>query len=353
MADEDHHEFQDLSPQQLDIALRTCITNRTFVGDPLQGIYTWTGARPVQVERILRRICGEPYGLGVSYRSSPRVLDLVGVVSRQLGGQRLESHEPERWFEGGVTAGVTLASAEDEAKFIREKCAAILARRPSSTIGAICRNGWRRKQIDAEFAASKTPSTRWDLAVDDIRIVGLLSEGLMRIGGNPSLDDLKSEILSSMDQTDVDTAAEIVDGIDQLSELAHQAGSVAAALGQLRIRENSEEAIPPGVHLLNAHTGKGQQFDWVFIPGFESGNVPSFLAKSRSKLEEEYRVLLVMLSRGRHGVVLTRSRTLISRGGKLYSPDPSPWAERLRPTLIADAAGLAEHIQRLPCDRSI
>ena len=57
-------EFQDLSPQQLDTALRTCETNRTFVGDPIQGIYTWTGARPVRVERILRRICREPHGLG-------------------------------------------------------------------------------------------------------------------------------------------------------------------------------------------------------------------------------------------------------------------------------------------------
>jgi DNA helicase-2/ATP-dependent DNA helicase PcrA len=65
-------EFQDLCPQQLDIALRTCDTSRTFVGDPLQGIYSWTGARPVQVERVLRRVSGEPSGLALAYRSSPR-----------------------------------------------------------------------------------------------------------------------------------------------------------------------------------------------------------------------------------------------------------------------------------------
>lgn len=110
-------------------------------------------------------------GLGLSYRSSPRVLDLIGVVSRHLGGQALESHEPERWFEGGITAGVGFDSSDEEAQFIQQTSDAILARRPSSTIGVICRNGWRRKPIDAEFAASETPCTRWDLAVDDARVV--------------------------------------------------------------------------------------------------------------------------------------------------------------------------------------
>ena len=67
-------EFQDLSPQQLDITLRTVTACRTFVGDPLQGIYTWAGARPVEVETQLRSLCGPPLSLTQSYRSSPAVL---------------------------------------------------------------------------------------------------------------------------------------------------------------------------------------------------------------------------------------------------------------------------------------
>ena len=86
------------------------------------------------------------------------------MVSPQLGGQPLESHEPAKWFEGGITAGATFNSAEEEAEFIRQTCDAILAERPQSTIGVICRNGWRRKHIDAEFAVSETACTRWDLA---------------------------------------------------------------------------------------------------------------------------------------------------------------------------------------------
>ena len=46
-------EFQDLSLQQLEIALRSCTTSRTFAGDPLQGIYSWAGASPPEVEEAV------------------------------------------------------------------------------------------------------------------------------------------------------------------------------------------------------------------------------------------------------------------------------------------------------------
>ena len=79
-------EFQDLSLQQLEISLRSS-ENRTFVGDPLQGIYTWAGADPNQVQKILRRLCGEPKQLDVSYRSAPNILKLLGSVSESMGGR--------------------------------------------------------------------------------------------------------------------------------------------------------------------------------------------------------------------------------------------------------------------------
>jgi DNA helicase-2/ATP-dependent DNA helicase PcrA len=166
------------------------------------------------------------------------------------------------------------------------------------------------------------------------------------------LDDLKDTVLASIDDTDVDTASDVVDAIDQIRDAVAQAGSIEGALAQFRVREDSSDAMSAGVHLLNAHTGKGQQFDWVFILGFEKGNVPSFLARSRSQLLEEDRVLLVMLSRARHGIVLTRSQTLISKAGRVYGPDPSPWIPRLRHAIVAGASALAAHIGRLPVDDS-
>lgn len=340
-------EFQDLSPQQLEIALHSCDLNRTFVGDPLQGIYSWTGARPKEVEKELRKICGEPLGLGRSYRSSPRVLDLLGAVSSSLGGTTLEAHDPSQWFEGGFTAAGALPSAVLEAQFVREFSSEILSIDPAATVGVICRSGWRRKEIDTEFATTETPCVRWDLAVDDPSIITRISDALDRLGGAPTIDALKAELISTIDPSDPDTASDVFDALDQLADIAEDGGSITSAITQLRVREESDEPIPPGVHLLNAHTGKGQQFDWVFIPGFEDGNVPSFLARGMQQEEEEHRVLLVMLSRARHGVVLTRANSRMSKKNKPYAPSRSPWADEVRPAVVGNLTELRAHLARM------
>ncbi|MHA6969431.1 UvrD-helicase domain-containing protein (plasmid) [Glutamicibacter bergerei] len=341
-------EFQDLSPQQLDLAIRSCEQSRTFVGDPLQGIYSWTGARPIDVERRLRKICGEPVDLGVSYRSSPRVLGLLNLVSVGLGGQALQPKDPNAWFEEGITVGAKFSTGAEEAAFIERASGHILKKQPSATIGIICRAAWRRKPIDAVFAESSLPSTRWDLAVDDAGIIELINDATTRLGGNPDLAVLKTEVLARIDATDLDTAADVAEALDHLEKLATDAGSIQAALMQFRILDQGDTAIRPGVHLLNAHTGKGQQFDWVFIPGFEQGHVPSFLAKKQSEIAEEHRVLLVMLSRARHGVILSRADSLISKKGQPYSTRVSTWANELRIGLITDQVGLLEHVARMP-----
>ncbi len=342
-------EFQDLSLQQLDIALRSCEDSRTVVGDPLQGIYSWTGARPVQVERVLRRLAGEPRELGVSYRSSPKVLAVLGAVSVQLGGQALASNEPDRWFDGGIAALETFATGEDEAVFIRRHAASILERQPSATIGVISRMGWRRSLVDDELTTSAVPCTRWDLTVDDPRIVEIVGDAVSRLGGSPSAPALKAYLTASIDATEVETLADVLDAVDQLDEMAARTGSIAAALHQLRVLdEGAQEAIEPGVHLLNAHTGKGQQFDWVFIPGFEDGHIPSFLAKGPAQLAEEHRVLLVMLSRARHGVVLTHASSLFSeRTQRRYSRNVSPWYREIAGAGLANGEELAVHVEQL------
>ncbi|WP_414944633.1 3'-5' exonuclease [Amycolatopsis sp. cmx-11-32] len=100
--------------------------------------------------------------------------------------------------------------------------------------------------------------------------------------------------------------------------------AAAEALGKLSIRDPGA-VIGPGVHLLNAHTGKGQQFDWVFIPGFEEFQIPSGQKETVADEREELRVLLVMLSRARHGIVLSRAAERLSKRGRLYAPDTSRW----------------------------
>ena len=222
-------EFQDLSPQQLDIALRSCAQNRTFVGDPLQGIYSWAGARPVMIERQLRCICGDPVGLGVSYRSSPRVLDLLNAVAEALGGQALEPEDAGAWYDGGITAGVACPTGEREADYIVDTCQTILQSQPRATIGVISRMGWRRGLIDAAFSEAGMQHFRWDLAIDDPVIVEMLRRAAERLGlKDIDAESLRAEMLTGVATADVHTRSDVEDAITQVTEWAAGAGSMRA-----------------------------------------------------------------------------------------------------------------------------
>jgi len=102
--------------------------------------------------------------------------------------------------------------------------------------------------------------------------------------------------------------------------------------------------IAPGVHLLNAHTGKGLQFDWVFVVGLEEKHVPDRRNSNGGALIEEMRVLLVMLSRARHGLVVTSVNTLSGQYGE-YRATRSRWFPALDAAKPRTWADLAEHVE--------
>ncbi len=336
-------EFQDLSLQQLDIAMRTCTTSRTFAGDPLQGIYSWAGAAPREVEASLRACCGEPIQLTVSYRSSPAVLTLLNTVSGWMGAQPLQAHDAQAWPGGGVSAALELPTLQIEADRIARMSTQITAVDPSASVGIITRSGWRHTEIDKVFAAMPAIQyRRWDLAIEDPRIFERLRTAVAAMPSNISMAEAQGKVIDAIDPGDVDTIELVNDAFEQLS--AASAGSVREALGQFRVR-TSNAAVGPGVHLLNAHTGKGQQFDWVFIPGLEEKHLPDRRSTTGDALAEETRVLLVMISRARHGVIVTRSTTATGRYGT-YATQPSRWWGDLATSATMDLSELSNHLDK-------
>ncbi|WP_371679643.1 UvrD-helicase domain-containing protein [Streptomyces sp. NBC_01276] len=352
-------EFQDMSPQQLEIALATSSTSRTFVGDPLQGIFSWAGARPAEVERELREICGEPRRLTLSYRSSPAVLDVVNHVAARLDEVTdLRSVQPDAWPQGGAAAAASFNSGTEEAGWIVDRATDILSAFPKSTIGVITRSRWRRKYVDAAFSgAVHLRSQRWDLAIENNTMVQRLVATVAQLPRQADLVTLRETMLDGIDPNDVDTMEQATNALAEFEDLANQAGSLAAAAAQLRIVDEGS-AIEPGVHLLNAHTGKGQQFDWVFVPGFEGWHIPDGQADTAEQLAEELRVVLVMVSRARHGIVITRAQSLISNAGRPYSTRESLWWPMIVEACPMNASIVAQHISELQAqpvhpDRSV
>ena len=105
-------------------------------------------------------------------------------------------------------------------------------------------------------------------------------------------------------------------------------------------------AVGPGVHLLNAHTGKGQQFDWVITCGLEEGHLPGRRNSAGSALDEEQRVLLVTLSRARHGVIVTRSTLQDATYGP-FPAAPSRWRNTLAASATPDRQALEQQLDAI------
>ena len=120
-----------------------------------------------------------------------------------------------------------------------------------------------------------------------------------------TVGDARLAVLDTLDPADVD-AREL---IDDAFEALGQSGATTARAAIRSIRQTDpKQVVGPGVHLLNAHTGKGQQFDWTLVVGLEEGHLPGRRNSCGDALDEEQRVLLVMLSRARHGLIVTRTR---------------------------------------------
>jgi len=316
-------EFQDLSMQQLELAMLSCSSRQTFAGDPLQGIYSWAGAAPIEVEAHIRKICGEPVRLHESYRSSPRVLETVNSISELVApGSSLISAQPDRWPGGGCSATLEFQDRAAEAESLYRLALEVSKRHPESSIGIISRAAWRREDIDRMFTQqTEMPVRRWELAIDDPRIVALIKATIAALPRGTRIPEARLAVLDTVDPADVDTRELVEDAFDTLEQSG--ANTAQAAVNSIRVTDPTR-TIGPGVHVLNAHTGKGQQFDWVFLLGLEEGHIPTKRNSTGMALAEEQRVLLVMLSRARHGVVVTRVHTMEGLYGP-YQPKPSRW----------------------------
>lgn len=341
-------EFQDLSLQQLDVVLRTCTTWRTFAGDPLQGIYSWAGADPDTVEAQLRVLSGDPVELTVSYRSSPAVLDMVNGLSKTMGATPLTAHDLDKWADGGATATLTFNDRTEEAKAVFTISAHIANGDPTATIGIVTRSAGRRTAIDNAFAsAPQVRCRRWDLAIDDPIIRDRIQRVVASLPKGATVDEARHAALATLDPSDVDTVEDLGNAFDQLAQHDGADASARQVFARYRHTDDGEEvAVGPGVHLLNAHTGKGQQFDWVFVCGLEKGQVPSYFSKTSAAIAEEKRVLLVMLSRARHGLIITRIMKANGRYGP-FEVEASPWFAGLQSAAAMTGQQLTDHIKAL------
>lgn len=128
------------------------------------------------------------------------------------------------------------------------------------------------------------------------------------ISADDELDKLGDLCRSLVDSADAETLYELAGALDVLRGLVRDGASARNPIRSCRSSTAPGAPVAPGVHVLTGHKGKGQEFDWVFVVGLEDGHIPDFRSETDEAQAEELRILHVMVSRARYGVVLTFAR---------------------------------------------
>lgn len=318
-------EYQDLTLQQLRVINRIAAGRTTYAGDLAQGIYGFAGASPTKVDEAIRDECDSNLvEFNESHRSSPAVLAMVNSMNPLTSGTSLTCADPGTWPNGGLAAVVPFDNVAGEARYVTNFCDFILQNAPTQRIGVIGRTKARLRFVDPNLESSGHPVHRWEDGVLDpetahrIRLMlGRIDEATYN-SASDALTYLRD--LAELDQVeDYDSQRALADGISWVLDRFNDGNDVDEVRSRIRVGDQTTLLNAPGIHLLSGHVGKGQQFDWVVVIGFEQDCIPDFRAETQTAREEEARTFSVMLSRARHGVLVTYSSVVPTNAGRLRS----------------------------------
>jgi len=334
-------EVQDLTIMQLGIVEAVGADRITYAGDPAQGIYSFAGAEPDAVFAAIRARQPQVVEFAESYRSSPAVLAAVNVLAAELGTTQLRCANPARWPDGGQVTIVKRTSLEDEATALTAIVQAIRNRYEGASVAIVVRRQARLQTLKAALQMTGQTFEDWSAPTHVPKVVELLKRFVREAtssgrDASEQLAALEDVCRSQLEESDAAGLDEVSAACEDLRVLVAGGMSVEKAVASCRHAPSTDKPVAPGLHLLNGHLGKGQEFDWVIVLGLEDGHIPDFRASAQEEIQEELRVLHVMVSRARHGLVLTRSATTNTRYGPRTAAD-SPWLARLEEVATVSA----------------
>jgi DNA helicase-2/ATP-dependent DNA helicase PcrA len=327
-------EVQDLTITQFEMVRAVGGDRVTYAGDPAQGIYSFTGADPVGVFERIEALGPERVEFNISYRSAPAVLRAVNALAAEMGATELKCGSPDRWPDDGHVISLERNDTDSEAAAAMQILNGLIADGGDLTIGVIGRRGKRFAAIRSAADGGGIEFEDWSLATHVPGVVSLIQ----RMSGDAikgasddadAVDRLGALCTALVDGADTTTLDELSEALATLRDLVAEGMSAADAIATCRASPTPGQPVAPGVHLLTGHKGKGQEFDWVFVIGLEDGHIPDFRSATTEEVLEELRILHVIVSRARYGLVVTFSRNTPTKAG-WRAARPSPWLGHLR-----------------------
>ncbi len=291
------------------------------VGDDYQSIYGFTGATP---EYLLAMPTRYPEATVVrleeNHRSTPQVLDVANRLVPRLGGvgkvlraTRPAGPVPElRGFADPdaetdhIVAGIRELHRADGVAFEEMAILYRVNSRSEDFEEALSHAGIPFQVRGGAFlfrpaARSILRRLRDPGAVGVAQLVAhaARSEGLLPAGSDAAEGLGEQETVRQAD------LARLVRMADEF-EAADAERNVGEFVEDLRARFGAESE-GRGVNLLTYHRAKGLEFDAVFLPHLEDGEMPFRRSKTDDAVEEERRLLYVGITRARRHLSITWS----------------------------------------------
>jgi ATP-dependent DNA helicase UvrD/PcrA len=281
------------------------------VGDDYQSIYAFTGATPRYLVDMPKRYPGATVvRLERNYRSSPQVLDLANRLVPGLGGVPKTLRAVKA--DGREPVVKPFVEADREMRFVVERILALHREGvPYDEVAVLYRVNFRSEDFEEALAAAGIPFQVRDGAF------------LNRSAARSVLRRLRDAHATNVAETV--HASAVAEGftVDPPEGLGEQEATRQADLARLiRLAEDfgegtvrgfvedlrarfASEGDGRGVNLLTYHRAKGLEFDAVFLPHLEEGEMPFKRSKSDEAVAEERRLLYVGITRARTHLFLT------------------------------------------------
>ncbi|MDQ4095157.1 MAG: ATP-dependent DNA helicase UvrD2 [Actinomycetota bacterium] len=302
-------EYQDVNLLQ-ETLLRAWVGPRDdlcVVGDDYQSIYGFTGASPRYLLEMPQRFANTTVvRLEDNYRSTPEVLALANRLVPRLGGAQKVLRATRSSGPSPVVRSFT--SDEREIDFVVQRVKDLVANGTSlEEIAILYRVNFRSEDYEEALAAEGIPFQVKDGAflarVTARRMLG----SLRRSRSTTVADDVRrlAERAGYLEDPPDDLGEQEMTRQRDMDRFVHLArefddGTRSCADFVLDVEGRfGTEGSGRGVNLMSLHKAKGLEFEAVFLPRVEEGELPFKRARSAEAVDEERRLLYVGLTRAK------------------------------------------------------
>jgi DNA helicase-2/ATP-dependent DNA helicase PcrA len=309
-------EYQDVNLLQQSL-LDLWLGNRDelcAVGDDYQAIYSFTGATPhYLLDMPARYPDAQVVKLERSYRSTPQVLDVANRLAPQLKGAKKilvteNASGPEPVLKG-------FFDSDRETRFIVEQVTELRADGvPYDEMAIFYRTNAKSEVYEDALGEASIPYQVRDGAflerpaarrmLPALKRIGSLSVGAetLRFARAEGMRDEQPERAGQQEITRQKDLAQLVALAEEFEDGSRSTRDFVAFLEE----RFGRDAHGRGVNLLTLHSAKGLEFDTVFIPALEEGELP-YKRATETAMPEERRLLYVGLTRAKRRLYVTWS----------------------------------------------